>query len=360
MSLLKNIFSFEGRIKRSHYWISLIIFIYLTAVINTIIDANELDDLFILTHVPLLWFIISKGARRCHDRGKSGFFQLIPFYPFFMLFGKSKDEINKYDQPINTERIDVKNYPYYTTELNNNVSEEQHVNYFSRLLVPFKNYNRDLKLFILFTSIFLPVILAGIVSSVNDNQLWPYLGSFSFFAIIFWLIIIILSLVIDSYRHHTKPKNINLNPLLNINKGIYRIVFTFSFIIPLLIVIIVAEDSYARERFTVSLFAYFVSTISYWILVLLTLFFYEKLKMKTRIITYFSNLKNNLNKGFFRLITASSFVLPVLLAFIVASDSRSSEVLTDFLITLLFSTISFWLLAFIFMWIYEGFKSDKN
>lgn len=40
----------------------------------------------LLFYIPLLWFAWAQGAKRCHDRNNSGFFQLIPFYAFWMLF----------------------------------------------------------------------------------------------------------------------------------------------------------------------------------------------------------------------------------------------------------------------------------
>lgn len=48
--------------------------------------------------IPIYWFILAQGAKRCHDRGNSGWFQLIPFYGLWMLFGDSYFGNNKYGE----------------------------------------------------------------------------------------------------------------------------------------------------------------------------------------------------------------------------------------------------------------------
>ena len=60
-------------------------------------DVNPLLALFIiLTIVPAYWFLWAQGAKRCHDRGNSGWYQIIPFYFFVMLFGRSEEGVNDY------------------------------------------------------------------------------------------------------------------------------------------------------------------------------------------------------------------------------------------------------------------------
>ena len=44
----------------------------------------------------MLWFYIAQGAKRCHDRGNSGWYQIIPFYSLWMLFGNSDVGENEY------------------------------------------------------------------------------------------------------------------------------------------------------------------------------------------------------------------------------------------------------------------------
>lgn len=95
-----NQFSRRGRITRGQYIISLIIF-YALVYPMAYMDKNyELPEAVkggtsIIT-LPLLAFILLRGARRCHDRGNSGLYQFIPGYFLFMIFGGSDYGVNKY------------------------------------------------------------------------------------------------------------------------------------------------------------------------------------------------------------------------------------------------------------------------
>ena len=89
--MFKNPFSFEGRIRRTEYGISFIIYLVAAVIVNSTGEAAIL-----LAYIPILWFLWAQGAKRCHDRGNSGWFQLIPFYVFWMLFADSNNGNNEY------------------------------------------------------------------------------------------------------------------------------------------------------------------------------------------------------------------------------------------------------------------------
>ena len=89
-SMFRNPFSFEGRIRRLEYGLSFIIYyiwIVISSVIAVSINPYSSDGLSFLFLLPGLWFIFAQGAKRCHDRGNTGWYQLIPFYGLWMLFG---------------------------------------------------------------------------------------------------------------------------------------------------------------------------------------------------------------------------------------------------------------------------------
>jgi len=46
----------------------------------------------------MLWFIWTQGAKRCHDRGNSGWYMFISFYGFWMLFADSEYGANEYGE----------------------------------------------------------------------------------------------------------------------------------------------------------------------------------------------------------------------------------------------------------------------
>jgi uncharacterized membrane protein YhaH (DUF805 family) len=96
--MFKNLFSFNGRIRRTEYGLSFIIYIIVYIMILSSIDRGT--SLIFFLFIPLIWFLWSQGAKRCHDMGKSGWWQIIPFYFFWMLFEDGNMWPNQYgDNP---------------------------------------------------------------------------------------------------------------------------------------------------------------------------------------------------------------------------------------------------------------------
>lgn len=91
-------FSFHGRIRRLEYGLSVIIIYAYCFLIQILVDINpeSAGILALLTIVPLYWFMWAQGAKRCHDRGNSGWYQIIPFYGLWMLFGDGDECENDY------------------------------------------------------------------------------------------------------------------------------------------------------------------------------------------------------------------------------------------------------------------------
>lgn len=95
-------FSFEGRIRRMEYGLSLIAYSVILTVLQVLLIPTSGTDVggavltFFVLALPCIYFLLAQGAKRCHDLGHSGWFQLIPFYIFWMLFANSKEGINEY------------------------------------------------------------------------------------------------------------------------------------------------------------------------------------------------------------------------------------------------------------------------
>jgi uncharacterized membrane protein YhaH (DUF805 family) len=94
--MFKSAFSFEGRIRRTEYGLSYIIYIISAGLLSVLMDINEATLFLGLGYIPLFWFFIAQGAKRCHDRGNNGWYQIIPFYGLWMLFADSDYGQNKY------------------------------------------------------------------------------------------------------------------------------------------------------------------------------------------------------------------------------------------------------------------------
>jgi uncharacterized membrane protein YhaH (DUF805 family) len=93
--MFSNSFSFNGRIRRTEYGISLIIYVVVAAFVNAIVESGEVPIIG-LAYIPMLWFLWAQGAKRCHDLGNNGWWQIIPFYGLWMLFQNGHPGINEY------------------------------------------------------------------------------------------------------------------------------------------------------------------------------------------------------------------------------------------------------------------------
>ncbi len=97
--MFSNPFSFYGRIRRTEYGISFIIYLICSFLIGFFIEVGgETALLMTIVYIPLLWFFWAQGAKRCHDRNNSGWYQLIPFYGFWMLFAEGDPGSNDYGE----------------------------------------------------------------------------------------------------------------------------------------------------------------------------------------------------------------------------------------------------------------------
>lgn len=94
--MFSNSFSFDGRIRRLEYGLSTIIYSVIAIFLNYTVEVNESLIVIYTAFIPLVWFIIAQGAKRCHDLGNSGWYQLIPFYGLWMLFANGEKGRNKF------------------------------------------------------------------------------------------------------------------------------------------------------------------------------------------------------------------------------------------------------------------------
>lgn len=106
----KNTFSFEGRIRRMEYGLSFLIVVLGRTILVTLLaglmvgsGSRNLESYTVLSYllsIPFFWFFWAQGAKRCHDIGKSGWWQLIPFFPLVMIFKEGDSYTNEYgDNP---------------------------------------------------------------------------------------------------------------------------------------------------------------------------------------------------------------------------------------------------------------------
>lgn len=95
--MFKKPFSFDGRIRRTEYGLSYLLYIIFIVIISFIPQESSMLYIFLVIFIiPLIWVLLAQGAKRCHDRGNTGWYQLIPFYGFWMLFADSDNGENQY------------------------------------------------------------------------------------------------------------------------------------------------------------------------------------------------------------------------------------------------------------------------
>jgi uncharacterized membrane protein YhaH (DUF805 family) len=105
--MFKAPFSFDGRIRRFEYGLSIIIYSIAIFIVGSIsgmfaasYDAGTASLVILIFLIPLLWFLWAQGAKRCHDLGNSGWWQLIPFYGLWLLLADGLSGPNKFgDNP---------------------------------------------------------------------------------------------------------------------------------------------------------------------------------------------------------------------------------------------------------------------
>ena len=99
--MFRDVFSPKGRIRRLEYGLSYLAYLVVLITLQLIFGPNENDNLllalfYLIFFMLCLWFLLAQGAKRCHDRGNSGWYQFIPCYVFWMLFAPGDSAENSY------------------------------------------------------------------------------------------------------------------------------------------------------------------------------------------------------------------------------------------------------------------------
>lgn len=102
--MFKNPFSFEGRIQRTEYIISFLVYVVTAGILSQVIDMEGLG-IFAVLWIPLFWFIWAQGAKRCHDLNHNGWWQLIPFYFIFLVLEDGLKTKNTYGISPKAEEV---------------------------------------------------------------------------------------------------------------------------------------------------------------------------------------------------------------------------------------------------------------
>ena len=97
--MIKSLFSFRGRARRSEWWGVGIAVGLLSYAMDPILEGDPsllVSVIVLVLSVLMIWASIATNTRRCHDLGHNGFWQLIPFYGIWMGFVKGNIGSNEY------------------------------------------------------------------------------------------------------------------------------------------------------------------------------------------------------------------------------------------------------------------------
>ena len=100
-AMFNRMFSFKGRIRRLEYGLTYLAY-FIWSFPMQVMTESQISEayaiIYLLSLFPIIWILYAQGAKRCHDRGNSGWFQIIPFYVFWMIFAEGESSTNQYGE----------------------------------------------------------------------------------------------------------------------------------------------------------------------------------------------------------------------------------------------------------------------
>lgn len=106
-NMFSSPFSFSGRITRTEYGLSFILYLVVYFVLIAYVESNNDNAVVGLLFIPMLWFLWAQGAKRCHDIDRSGWMQIIPFYVLWLIFESGTNGSNSFGDDPKAEKVSL-------------------------------------------------------------------------------------------------------------------------------------------------------------------------------------------------------------------------------------------------------------
>ena len=97
--MFKAPFYSDGRIGRIEYILSIFIFMGGDLISHFAFGTPSNNAAYGVVIIVLWDFMLMQGAKRCHDIGNSGWWQLIPLYFIWLMIAKGDEGENEYGDP---------------------------------------------------------------------------------------------------------------------------------------------------------------------------------------------------------------------------------------------------------------------
>lgn len=95
--MFKAPFSFSGRITRTEYLVSGLVFLVIYALaLSIIFTERDAGPIGALMMIPAIWFALAQGWKRSHDAGWHGIIAMIPYVNLVLLFVSGDQGTNAY------------------------------------------------------------------------------------------------------------------------------------------------------------------------------------------------------------------------------------------------------------------------
>lgn len=107
--VLENYSNFNGRARRSEYWLFTLLSTIISIVLSVVFSLISPSLGLIGNVYSLAVFIptIAVGARRMHDVGKSGWYQIIPIYGLILACTEGEKGPNEYGADPKNQLEDI-------------------------------------------------------------------------------------------------------------------------------------------------------------------------------------------------------------------------------------------------------------